>query len=122
LTTLYVTTTEACSSGGGGNCACEPDFQAANTTTLGTFCYKVFTASKNYATAKSTCEGINAEFPRVDSQDELDFFGGIRSGPQWIQAQKTGAVINFNRWRDWDGKSLRGLDWYKEEEAKEYEG
>ena len=42
--------------------------------------------------------------------------------PQWIQAQKTGAVINFNRWRDWDGKSLRGLDWYKEEEAKEYEG
>ena len=42
--------------------------------------------------------------------------------PQWIQAQKTGAVINFNRWRDWDGKSLRGLDWYKEEEAQEYEG
>ena len=50
------------------------------------------------------------------------FFTFKHPRPQWIQAQKTGAVINFNRWRDWDGKSLRGLDWYKEEEAKEYEG
>ena len=52
----------------------------------------------------------------------LDGFTFKHLRPQWIQAQKTGAVINFNRWRDWDGKSLRGLDWYKEEEAKEYEG
>ena len=40
----------------------------------------------------------------------------------WIQASKSGPIINFNRWQDWNGKTLRGLSWYKEEEDQEFEG
>jgi len=46
----------------------------------------------------------------------------IEFSDQWVQAMKTGSVINFNRWRDWNGKQLRGVDWYKEEENTEYQG
>ena len=40
----------------------------------------------------------------------------------WIQAIKSGPVVNFNRWQDWNGKTLRGVGWYKDEEEEEYEG
>ena len=40
----------------------------------------------------------------------------------WIQAIKSGPVVNFNRWQDWNGKTLRGISWYKSEEEQEYDG
>ena len=38
----------------------------------------------------------------------------------WIQAIKVGPVVNYNRWKDWNDKTLRGVSLYKEEEK--YQG
>ena len=49
-------------------------------------------------------------------------FNSLHQRSTWIQAIKMGPVVNFNRWQDWNGKTLRGIGWYKDEEEEEYEG
>merc|ERR1711953_2815 len=122
---LLVKIITSCSSGPeNGSCECLPDFKATNASSGSTeylVCYKKYTTAKTYIKAKEECESIDSTFPRIDSYEEIAFFTQLLTNDQWVQATKTGTVINLNRWRDWNGKYLRGVDWYQEEEGTEYQ-
>ena len=58
----------------------------------------------------------------LDLKTSAMIFHQFHFSSEWIQAVKVGTVVNFNRWEDWNSKTLRGLEWYSEEEATEYQG